>query len=111
LSGADPRMGIKLHATFVAARLPAPSLRLGSVIGDGANSSDHVHFKTDLARTLVPEMERLGVATAGEVNIETLAQWVLAEAIANSSVIVGRSEMGAWSRVGHYKAPHTVTNH
>jgi SAM-dependent methyltransferase len=98
LSGADPRMGIKLHATFVAAGLPAPSMRLESVIGGGANTSDHVHFKTDLACTLAPEMERLGVATAGEVDVETLADRVLAEVLANHSVIVGRSEIGAWSR-------------
>jgi SAM-dependent methyltransferase len=99
LSGADPRMGIKLHATFVTAGLGAPSMRLESVIAGGANSSDHVHFKTDLARTLVPEMERLGVATLGEVESETLAERVLAEVIAKSSVVVGRSEIGAWSRV------------
>src|SRR5262245_44410577 len=61
LSGADPRMGIKLSAAFVAAGLPAPVLRLESVITGGANSADHVQFKTELARTLVPEMERLGV--------------------------------------------------
>jgi 2-polyprenyl-3-methyl-5-hydroxy-6-metoxy-1,4-benzoquinol methylase len=99
LSGADPRMGIKLHAMFVAAGLPAPSLRLESVITGGANSADHVQFKTELACTLVPEMERLGVATAGEVDSETLAERVLAEVIATGSVIVGRSEIGAWSRV------------
>jgi SAM-dependent methyltransferase len=98
LSGADPRMGIKLHATFVAAGLPAPSMRLESVIGGGANSSDQVHFKTDLARTLVPEMERLSVATAREVDAQTLAERVLNEIIGSASVIVGRSEIGAWSR-------------
>ncbi len=74
-------------------------MRLESVIGGGANSSDQVHFKTDLACTLAPEMERLGVTTAGEVEIETLAEQVLAEVIANSSVIIGRSEIGAWSRL------------
>jgi hypothetical protein len=70
-------MGIKLHTTFVAAGLPALSMRLESAIGGGASSSDQVHFKTDLARTLVPEMERLGVVTAGEVNAQTLANRVL----------------------------------
>ena len=99
LSGADPRMGIKLYPAFVAAGLPAPSLRLKSVITGGVNSPDHVQFKTDLARTLVPEMERLGVATAAEVDSETLAERMLAEVIARGSVIVGRSEIGAWSRV------------
>jgi 2-polyprenyl-3-methyl-5-hydroxy-6-metoxy-1,4-benzoquinol methylase len=100
LSGADPRMGIKLHAAFVAAGLPAPSMRLESVLGGGANISDQVHFKTDLACTLVPEMERLGVATAREVDPQTLAERMLAEIIASASVIVGRSEIGAWSRTG-----------
>ncbi|HET9224852.1 MAG TPA: methyltransferase domain-containing protein [Roseiflexaceae bacterium] len=99
LSGADPHMGIKLFAAFVAAGLCAPSIRLESVITGGANSADHVQFKTELACTLVPEMERLGVATAGEVDSETLAERMLAEVIATRSVIVGRSEIGAWSRV------------
>lgn len=99
LSGADPRMGIKLHGTFVAAGLPAPSMGLESLIGGGANSSDPVHFKTDLARSLVPEMERLGIATAREVDVQTLAERMLDEIIGSNSVIVGRSEIGAWSRV------------
>ena len=98
LSGADPRMGIKLHATFVEAGLPAPTMRLESVIGGGSNSSDQVHFKTDLACTLVPEMERLGVAPASEIDAQTLAERVLNEIIGSNSVIVGRSEIGAWSR-------------
>jgi len=98
-SGADPNMGIKLHATFVAAGLPAPSMRLESVIAGGASSSDHVHFEMDPVGTLVPEMERLGVATAADINAETLVQRVLDEVTASNSVIVGRSEIGAWSRV------------
>jgi SAM-dependent methyltransferase len=98
LSGADPRMGIKLHGAFVAAGLPAPSMRLESVIGGGASCSDQVHFMTDLACTLVAEMERLGVATAFEVDAETLAERVLDEVVRCAGVVVGRSEIGAWSR-------------
>ena len=96
--GADPRMGIKLYGAFVRAGLPAPSMRLESLIGGGPNSSDLVYFKTDLARTLAPEMERLGVATAHEIDSPTLAQRVLDESISSTSVIVGRSEIGAWTR-------------
>jgi ubiquinone/menaquinone biosynthesis C-methylase UbiE len=99
LSGADPRMGVKLYATFVAAGLPAPSMRLESIVGGGANSADQVYFKTDLAGTLVPEMERLGVATEREVDAQTLAERVLDEIIGSASVIVGRAEIGAWSRI------------
>ena len=99
LSGADPNMGIKLHATFLAAGLPAPSMRLEAVLAGGASSSDHVHFEMDPVGILVPEMERLGVATAADIDAEMLAQRVLDEVIARNSVIVGRSEIGAWSRV------------
>ncbi len=97
-SGADPRMGIKLHSAFVGAGLPAPSMQLESVIGGGAGSSDQVQFKTDLVWTLVSEMERLGVATAAEVDAETLAERVLNEVVHCDGVVVGRSEIGAWSR-------------
>ncbi len=99
LSGADPRMGIKLHRAFVEAGLHAPSMRLECVIGGGANSSDQVHFKTDLACTLVSEMERLGVATAVEVNAGSLAERVIDEVVRCGGVIIGRSEIGAWSRI------------
>ena len=73
-------------------------MRLESVIGGGASSSDQVHFKTDLACTLVSEMERLGIATASEVNTETLAERVFDEVVQCAGVVVGRSEIGAWSR-------------
>jgi SAM-dependent methyltransferase len=95
-SGADPRMGIKLHGTFVAAGLPAPQMRLESVIGGGALSSDHVHFEMDLVGSLVSEMERLGVATHDEMQPDTLSERVFAAVSASGSVVVGRSEIGAW---------------
>jgi hypothetical protein len=45
-------MGIKLHGTFVAAGLQAPQVRLESIIGGGAGSSDQVHFEIDLVGSL-----------------------------------------------------------
>jgi hypothetical protein len=57
----------KLHATFTAAGLPTPTMRMESVIAGGSDCSDHVHFEVDPVRTLLPEMERLGLATAAEV--------------------------------------------
>jgi SAM-dependent methyltransferase len=98
-SGADPLMGIKLHATFVAAGLAPPTMRMEAVLAGGATSSDHVHFEMDVVATLSSEMERLGVASPDDVSAETLPDRVLREATTNESVIVGRSEVGAWSRV------------
>jgi SAM-dependent methyltransferase len=97
-SGADPSMGLKLHATFLAAGLPAPTMRMESVIAGGATSSDQVHFEMDLVGTLVAEMDRLGIATGDTFDAATLPDRVLAAASATDSVIVGRSEVGAWAR-------------
>ena len=98
-SGAETRMGVRLPSTFVAAGLPMPSMRLEAIAGGGANSFDALSLVADVVGTLLPEMERLGVARATEVGIETLAERMIGEAIASASAIVARSEIGAWSRV------------
>jgi hypothetical protein len=94
-------MGTKLYSAFLAAGLPAPLMRLEAVIGGSEGSSGRVR---DLAETILPEsllptMERLGVATAAEVGFRTLAERMCGEIAAASSVIVGRSEVGAWTRI------------
>ena len=96
--GTDPLMGLKLHATFVAAGLAPPAMRLESVLAGGSTSGAQVHLVTDLLGTLVADMERLGVASAEGLDPETLADRAIAEAAATESVVVGRAEIGAWSR-------------
>jgi len=98
-SGAEIRIGAKLASVFLAAGLGAPTMRLQAVVGGAEQSADPIRLMVDVARTLLPAMERFGVATAEEVGIETLATRIIEEAIANASVIVARSEFGAWSRV------------
>ena len=99
LVGAELRTGMKLHSAFVSAELPAPTLRLEAVIGGGANGLDCLRLVGDVIPILFPEMLRLGVATAAEIGVETLAERMINEAISNDSVIVGRLEIGAWCRV------------
>jgi ubiquinone/menaquinone biosynthesis C-methylase UbiE len=99
LSGAETGMGTKLFSTFIAAGLPAPAMQLETLVAGGANNADPLHLIADLAGTLASEMERLGVATAAEVGLETLAERMISEAAASASVILGRFEIGAWSRV------------
>lgn len=96
--GTETRMGTKLHSTFVAAGLPAPSMRLEALIGGGANGSDCLHLVADLAGSLLPEMERLGIATAADIRLDTLAQRMNDEVIGSSSVIFGHWQIAAWSR-------------
>ena len=97
LVGTEMRMGVKLYGAFVAAGLPAPSMRLSAVIGGGGSSSDWLNVIAENVRSLLPEMERLGVATAAQVSIETLAERLCREVTAGGGVILGRSEIGAWS--------------
>ena len=97
-TGMDGRMGIKLYSTFLAAGLPAPAMRLHAVIG-GANALDEVHLEADQAMVLAAEMDRMGIVTADELGIDSLAKRTLQEMKANQSVIVGRGEIGAWTRL------------
>lgn len=98
-NGADMELGTDLHRLFVAAGLVAPTLRMETIVGAGENSPDAVHFTVDLAVTLLADMERLGLVAPGEHDAQTLAESVLADVIAGDSVVVGRSEIGAWSVV------------
>jgi hypothetical protein len=92
-------MGFKLFSTFIAAGLPAPSMQLETLVAGAANNADPLHLVADLVETLADTIERLGVATAAEIGLETLAERMISEATANGSVILGRFEVGAWSRV------------
>jgi SAM-dependent methyltransferase len=99
LLNVETRMGIKLHAAFLAAGLPAPTMRLEAVIGGPAHVSDRLRLLANQVETMLPEMERLGVTTAAEIALGTLVERMDDEIHAKSSVIVGRSEVGAWCLV------------
>jgi SAM-dependent methyltransferase len=98
-SGADPHMGDQLGRAFVAAGLPEPTMRSESLIGAGATAADVIGLKVDLARTMVPAMERHGVVSAAEVGIDTAGERILAEVGAAHSVVIGRAEVAAWARI------------
>jgi ubiquinone/menaquinone biosynthesis C-methylase UbiE len=96
---ADTEMGTKLHLTYLQAGLPMPVMRIRSTIGAGVNARDEVHLKADLVVTLAAEIERMGLATQEELGLATLAERAIAEVIANRSVVIGRSEIAAWTRL------------
>ena len=99
LYGADPHMGAKLLAVFITAGLTASTVRAEALSGKGAGTADVLLLARNLTRSLLPEMERLGVATRAEVNLETLLERMYAEAVAADSVVVGHLQVGAWCRV------------
>jgi SAM-dependent methyltransferase len=98
--GTESRMGIKLHATFVAAGLAAPQLRLEALLGGGESAAVLLHKLTDILTTMLPETERLQVATAAEIGLDTLFERMMAEGVAQRSVFTSHHQVGAWVRVG-----------
>jgi 2-polyprenyl-3-methyl-5-hydroxy-6-metoxy-1,4-benzoquinol methylase len=99
LLGTQSGMGLGLNAAFVAAGLPTPTMRIGAAIGGGANSAGPALMVARLVGTMLPDMERLGVASGTDLNIETLPDRIVAEAVANGSVLVAWFDVGAWCRV------------
>jgi SAM-dependent methyltransferase len=97
-SGVDIRMGIKLYSTFLQAGLPGPVMRMHAIIG-GAQAVDEVHLDADQALVLAAETERLGIAAASEVDASTLVERITRELNESQGVIIGRAEIGAWSRI------------
>ena len=97
-TGADPRIGIRLHSIFVAAGLPAPSMKLEAIIGGGEVCAEYLRSMADLIGSVIDDLERHGIATAAEIDYDTLATRMIDEVNANGSVVVGRAEIGAWTR-------------
>jgi len=97
-SGVDVYIGTKLYSLYQAAGINPPTMRLHAVIG-GANALDEVHLDADQAAVLADEIIGRGIASASELGIETLVDRIIEEMRAKQSVIVGRGEIGAWSRV------------
>ncbi|CCV07557.1 conserved hypothetical protein [Mesorhizobium metallidurans STM 2683] len=97
--GAETSMGPKLQAAFVSAGIRPPSMRLESVIGSGPADADRLDLVADLVRTLLPDMERLGIVVKGEIDTKTLSSRMLDEVVSLGSVVIGRAEIGAWSRI------------
>lgn len=91
-------LGPQLPSLFAKAGLPPATMQLESVIASGVLAIDAVHLVTDLLATLLPAMERAGVAKASEVDLPTLATRILSE-VGTDATLIGRSEVAAWTRV------------
>jgi ubiquinone/menaquinone biosynthesis C-methylase UbiE len=96
-AGADIKTGLKLARIFQEAGLPRPQMIQGARVESGPDS-DAYNSVTQLTRTLLPLMERFGVAAASEVDIDTLADRLREEAVAINATLVAPPFIGAWAR-------------
>jgi hypothetical protein len=95
--GAETRMGLKLGRVIEDAGLPAPEMLLAARIERGRDAMAYQQI-AEITRTLLPAMEKTGVATAQAVGIDTLASRLRAEAVALRATLVSPPLVGAWTR-------------
>ncbi len=95
--GAEIRMGAKLGRTFEDAGLPTPQMRLESRVERGPDSPVYDQI-AGVMRTILPLVERTGVATLAELDIDTLAERLRHEAVALRATLVSPPLVAAWSR-------------
>ena len=97
-AGVDVQTGLKLAQIFIEAGLPRPEMIQAARLGNGPDSPAYQHI-TEITRTLLPLMERVGVATAAEVDIDTLAERLGQEVVANNATLVAPPFIGGWARL------------
>jgi SAM-dependent methyltransferase len=98
-AGTDSNMAGRLYTTLVGAGLSTPVMRMRTFIGGGAQCADYLQAVADLVGSMLPSIVEHGVASAAEVGYATLAERMQRETIAGESLIIGRSEIGAWARL------------
>ncbi|MCB0062499.1 MAG: methyltransferase domain-containing protein [Caldilineaceae bacterium] len=96
-AGVETHMGFKLRRTLLDAGLTSPQLQANSIIGGGPGWGGYRYYEETL-RSMLPAMEALGVATAAEVDIDTLAVRLEAEAVQLDSTLMFSTWIGAWAR-------------
>ena len=80
-SGAHLDKGIGLYQVFVDAGLPPPTMHLESPIGAEKTWAGYRYMAT-IFQSLLPLLEKYGLATAEQVGVETLAARIRQEVIA-----------------------------
>lgn len=98
-AGTNTQMGMELYSAFCAAGLPAPALRYDTRVGGGPDFISH-ELIADVVRSLLPVIERLGIARREEVDIDTLQGRLREELVASGGVVVIPALIGAWCRLG-----------
>jgi SAM-dependent methyltransferase len=96
-AGLDERAGLRLHAAFVEAGLGEPRMVVRAS-AQGASSAALFTSVAALVRALLPRIVQLGVASPAEVDVDTLADRLRAEATGLGAVVTSPLLVGAWAR-------------
>jgi SAM-dependent methyltransferase len=69
-----------------------------TMIGDASSAAEWLRAAADLAIALIPAMEQHHIATSVDIGADSLADRLVQEVASGGGIVVGRSEIGAWSR-------------
>jgi SAM-dependent methyltransferase len=97
-AGIPAEMGFSLRRVFLEAGLPEPALALESYVGGGPDSLAYT-WMAESVRSMLPLIERFGVASATEVDIDTLADRLRDEVLAVDAVAKSPDLVSAWVRL------------
>ncbi len=95
--GFDPDMGSRLAQTYVSAGLPRPQLIGTARVESGPDAATYEYFAETL-RSAQPVIEKLGIATREEMDLDTLAARFRDAAAAAGACIQNPVLIGAWAR-------------
>lgn len=87
--------GMRLVRTFLDAGLNAPEMQAVAPVGQPYLFG----WIAETVRSLMPRIEAFGLATVAEIDIDTLAERMEAEALALGSQVMGPVQFGAWTRI------------
>lgn len=96
-TGIEPQMGPKLYAVFEEAGLPPPRMRLDGLIGGGESVAPM--FLANVAGTLLPQFDALGVGAPEDVQTETFEERMRLDLVHTRGVMQSPLLIGAWSRL------------
>lgn len=96
-SGARPELGLEMHSLFVDSGLPAPRMRTDTLVS-GEGDSPVYRLLAEAVRSLVPTLEKLNIASAAQVQIDSLAERMRKQVVAKRGVAMSYGLVGAWAR-------------
>jgi ubiquinone/menaquinone biosynthesis C-methylase UbiE len=96
-AGVETSMGSRLYSIFTQAGLPAPEMISGGRV-EGHPESQIFEWLAQTVRSLLPMIEKTGVATREEVGIDTLADRLRDATVEQGAVAHAPLFVGAWTR-------------
>ena len=95
MAGVETQMGLKLYRVFLDAGLPEPQMRLEAPIGGGPNWDGYAYLANSV-RSMLPALLKFSIATADDVDIDSLAERLREEVAGQNGVVMLSPFVSAW---------------